>query len=219
MLDKHPSRIYLLIGMKKKDTPACMGRPREFDTDAALDCALRVFWEKGYEGASLTDLTGAMGINRPSLYAAFGNKESLFRKAMQRYADGPASYVREALAQPTARAVAEHLLRGSMQFLGDLKNPRGCLVVQSALACGDEAGPVREELARVRCGILEDIRRRFDRAKAEGDLPPDTNTCQLARYLTTVMQGMSVQASTGACGGDLQSVVEMTMRAWPGTGK
>jgi len=201
--------------MKTKVSPGSMGRPREFDADAVLDCALRVFWEKGYEGASLTDLTEAMGINRPSLYAAFGNKESLFRKAMERYGEGPASYVREALAQPTARAVAEHLLRGSMQFLGDAKNPRGCLVVQSALACGDGAGPVRDELARVRCRTMEAIRERFERAKTEGDLPVETDVCQLARYISTVMQGMSVQASSGACGGDLQSVVEMTMRAWP----
>jgi AcrR family transcriptional regulator len=201
--------------MKKNAAASTMGRPREFDTDAALDCALRVFWEKGYEGASLTDLTGAMGINRPSLYAAFGNKESLFRKAMERYAEGPAAYVKAALEQRTARAVAERLLKGSMDFLGNSKNPRGCLMIQSALACGDEASGVREELSKARCRTLEAIRKRFERAKAEGDLPRNTDACQLARFISTVMQGMAVQASSGACGGDLKSVVEMAMRAWP----
>lgn len=216
MLDKRPSRNYLLIGMKKNDpTPSCMGRPREFDPDAALDCALRVFWEKGYEGASLTDLTEAMGINRPSLYAAFGNKESLFRKAMERYAEGPAAYVKAALEEPTARAVAAKLLTGSMEFLANGQNPRGCFMIQSALVCGDAAGAVRDELMRVRCRMLTAIKERFDRAKAEGDLPADVDTCRLARFITTVMQGMSVQACSGACGGDLKGVVEMTMRAWP----
>lgn len=201
--------------MKKDAAPSTMGRPREFDADAALDCALRVFWEKGYEGASLTDLTDAMGINRPSLYAAFGNKESLFRKAMERYAEGPAAYVKAALEQPTARAVAERLLAGSMEFLADPKNPRGCLMIQSALACGDAGSAVREELSRARCCTLEAIRKRFEGAKAEGDLPRNTDTCQLARFISTVMQGMSVQAASGACAGDLRGIVEMTMRAWP----
>ena len=94
--------------VKKRGT-AQRGRPRAFDADAALDGALKVFWEKGYDGASLPDLTRAMGINRPSLYAAFGNKESLFRKALDRYAEGPAAFVRKALEEPTARAVAEKL--------------------------------------------------------------------------------------------------------------
>src|SRR5437763_10008756 len=95
------------------------GRPRAFDLDKALDRALQVFWRKGYEGASLPDLTQAMGINRPSLYAAFGSKEELFRRALDRYAEGPASYVREALNEPTTRAVAERLLGGAVGLLSD----------------------------------------------------------------------------------------------------
>src|SRR6516164_184968 len=117
------------------------GRPRTFDTEKALDRALTVFWRKGYEGTTLPELTRAMGINRPSLYAAFGNKEMLFRKVMDRYAEGPAAYVREALEEPTARRVAERLLTGAVSLLADPRNPRGCLVVHGALACGDEAEP------------------------------------------------------------------------------
>src|SRR5712672_80887 len=108
------------------------GRPRDFDVDEALDRALEVFWRRGYEGASLPDLTAAMGINRPSLYAAFGSKEGLFRRALDRYAEGPAAYVREALDEPTARRVAERLLGGAAERLTDPRNPGGCLVVQGA---------------------------------------------------------------------------------------
>src|SRR6187402_2760002 len=146
MLDKVPSRNYLLIGMKKNAAPIVMGRPREFDAEAALDCALRVFWEKGYEGASLQDLTEAMGINRPSLYAAFGNKEDLFRRVLDRYVRGPGSFVREALNEPTARAVVERLLLGAALMQTTPSHPQGCLVVQGALACGADADPIRHEL-------------------------------------------------------------------------
>src|SRR5947207_13461768 len=107
-----------------------LGRPRAFDADKALDKALKVFWRKGYEGASLPDLTAAMGINRPSLYAAFGNKEELFRKVIARYVDGPASFVRKALEAPTARVAAERLLSGAIALVTDPRNPRGCLLVQ-----------------------------------------------------------------------------------------
>src|SRR5215470_3064206 len=110
-----------------------MGRPREFDVDQALERALQVFWRKGYEGASLPDLTEAMGINRPSLYAAFGNKEGLFRAVVERYVEGAASCVRQALEQSTARAVAEALLAATIDVVTDSKNPRGCLLVQGAL--------------------------------------------------------------------------------------
>src|ERR1700691_2548703 len=122
--------------MKRKRTVRALGRPRGFDTEKALDAAMREFWRKGFEGASLADLTKAMGINRPSLYAAFGDKEALFRKVLDRYADGPARYVREALQEPTARAVMERLLRGAAEISADRHSPRGCLMVQGALACG-----------------------------------------------------------------------------------
>jgi AcrR family transcriptional regulator len=104
-----------------------------------VDRALQVFWRQGYERASLADLTKAMGINRPSLYAAFGNKEYLFCKALDRYAEGPAAYTRTALDAPTARAVVERLLLGVVNMLTDPCTPQGCLAVQGALACGDAA--------------------------------------------------------------------------------
>src|SRR3954465_5697301 len=115
------------------------GRPRDFDVDEALDRALEVFWRRGYEGGSRPDLTQAMGINRRSLYAAFGNKEALFRKALDRYVEGPASYMRAALEEPTARAPVERLLRETADRLADPRHPGGCLIVQGALACGDAA--------------------------------------------------------------------------------
>src|SRR5205809_2994773 len=126
--------MYLMV-KKESDMPA--GRPRAFDLDQALDQALEVFWKKGYEGASLPDLTKAMGINRPSLYAAFGNKEALFRKALDRYNEGPACHVHEALGEPSARRVVERMLCGSIDLITSSKNPRGCFMVQAALACGE----------------------------------------------------------------------------------
>ena len=192
------------------------GRPREFDVDKALDCALRVFWRRGYEGATLPDLTAAMGINRPSLYAAFGSKEELFRKALDRYVEGPAAFVREALNEPTARAVAERLLGGTIDLVTDRRNPRGCLIVQGALACGETAESVRRELAARRVAGEVAVRQRFERARADGDLPAEAEAADLARFVVTVMRGMAVQAAGGASREDLRRVAELALRAWPG---
>lgn len=192
------------------------GRPRAFDAEKALDKAMRVFWRKGYEGASLSDLTKAMKINRPSLYAAFGNKEALFRKAVDRYAEGPAAYVRAALAAPTARAVVERLLRGAIDMRADPRNPPGCLMVHGALCCGDAAEPIRRELAARRRAGDETVRRRFERAVADGDLPPDADAAGLAQYVVAVIRGMAVQAAGGASRADLERVAAFAMRAWPG---
>ncbi|GEJ57397.1 TetR/AcrR family transcriptional regulator [Anaeromyxobacter diazotrophicus] len=195
-----------------------MARPRMFDVDEALDRALRVFWRKGYEGTSLADLTKVMRINRPSLYAAFGNKEGLFRRALDRYAEGPAAFAREALAAPTARAVVERLWSGTIDQLTDPRTPRGCLLVQGALACGDAAESIRRELAARRSAGVAALRERFERAVAEGDLPAGADPEDLARFVAAVTHGMSVQAAGGAGRDELERVVRMALRAWPAPG-
>jgi AcrR family transcriptional regulator len=200
---------------KERSIAVPRGRPREFDVDEALDQALRVFWRKGYEGASLPELTKAMQINRPSLYAAFGSKEGLFCRALDRYTEGPGAYVREALNEPTARAVAERLLRGAVEMLTDPGNPRGCLAVQGALACGEAADSVRRQLVARRAAMETAFRERFRRAASEGDLRSDVDCGNLARYFATVMHGMAVQAAGGASRADLLGVAAAAMRAWP----
>lgn len=191
------------------------GRPREFDPDQALDAALLVFWKHGYEGTSLSTLAEAMGINMPSLYAAFGNKEALFHKALERYLQQPASYLRKALEQPTARAVAQEAFRGAIAMVMHPDHPDGCLLVHGALATSEAIEPIRAELSRIRARAEAVVRQRFERARAEGDLPAATDAAQLARYLMTVIWGMSVQAGGGATQRQLEEVAEMALGCWP----
>jgi AcrR family transcriptional regulator len=188
---------------------------RQFDADVALDRALEVFWARGYEGATLPELTEAMGINRPSLYAAFGNKEQLFRKALDRYQTGPMSFLAEALKKPTARAVVEAIFSGFVRMQCDRVKARGCLVVSGALACGEDAETVRRDLAQLRQAIVTALRDRFRRAVQDGDLPQGTDCATLARYTATVLGGMAVQAASGTTEKELRLVAAMAMRAWP----
>src|SRR4029077_8104489 len=171
--------VYLPIGMKS-ETAAQLGRPRTFDTDVALERAMHVFWSKGYEGAALSDLTRAMRINRPSLYAAFGNKEELFRKVLDRYMNGPLALFGKALAAPKARDVIDQIFLGAANMASDPGTPAGCLVVQGALACGDAAGSVRKEIAARRAAAKAALRRRLQRAKREGDLPKNADPGELS---------------------------------------
>ncbi|QDN95399.1 TetR/AcrR family transcriptional regulator [Streptomyces sp. S1A1-8] len=194
---------------------APIGRPRSFDTDEALEHAMRVFWGQGYEGASLTDLTHAMGITRTSMYAAFGNKEDLFRKALDRYTEGPASYGARALQEPTARQVAAAFLNGSVRAITRPGCPAGCLGVQGALAAGDPGSDARDALIAWRNEHTSLLRDRFRQAVDEGDLPPDADPELLARYLTTVANGIAVQAAGGTARDDLQQVADMALRSWP----
>jgi AcrR family transcriptional regulator len=204
------------MSMSATETAAVkMGRPRRFCEETALDAAMRVFWEKSYEGTSITDLTEAMGINRPSLYAAFGDKQQLFFKAMGRYVEGPAAYLGAALAEPTARGVIEALLRGSLKMLSDPRNPRGCMSIQSALACGTDSESVKNALLEWRKQGEAAVRKRMKRAQAEGDLPKDVNTDDLTRYVAMLLNGLGVQAANGASKAEMTRVVEMALRTLP----
>jgi AcrR family transcriptional regulator len=191
------------------------GRTRQFDADQALERGLEVFWARGYEGATLPELTAAMGINRPSLYAAFGNKEQLFRKALDHYQTGPQSFLVEALKKPTARRVVEALFTGFVRMQRDRVKSRGCMIVSGALACGKEAEPVRRELARLRQAAVDVIRERFEQAVLEGDLPKGSDCATLARYIVTVLNGLAVQAVSGATEQELRLVAAVAMQTWP----
>jgi len=201
--------------MTSDTTHAKMGRPRAFREQDALDAAMRIFWEKGYEGASLDDLTEAMGINRSSLYATFGDKEALFQKAIERYREGPMGFFHEALQQATARGVVEALFRGTVKFLADPSHPKGCLTLQGGLACGAGAENVKRLMIGWRKGGQSMLQKRFHRAHSEGDLAKDVSPTDLARYIAIVMNGLGVQAVNGATAAEMNRAVELALRSMP----
>lgn len=191
------------------------GRPSVFDHEEALDKALQVFWSRGYEGASMAELSEAMGINRPSIYAAYGNKEELFRKALTKYMAGPTAYVAEVMKEPTAKRVAERLLTKSVDFLTNRDRPRGCMIAVGTLFCGEDSEPIQATLIAYRQDYENALRARFDLAKSQNDLPQNADTAVLAKYLATVHQGLSVQARSGATKDELLAVVEQALQSWP----
>jgi len=201
--------------MNKPEQIAARGRPREFCVDHALAEALRVFWSKGYEGASLTDLTEAMGITRPSLYAAFGNKESLFRKALDLYEREKMAYVGQALVEPTARKVAETMLRGAVQNVTGNDEPHGCMRVIASVACGPAAQSIHAEVAKRSLIVKQAMVDRFARAKAEGDVPAHIDVEGLTRVLIAFLQGISIQANMEATREELDRLVETALAIWP----
>jgi AcrR family transcriptional regulator len=192
------------------------GRPRAFCVDETLDRAMAVFWRHGYEGSSMSDLTAAMGINSPSLYACFGNKEGLFRAVLERYDERRKKFMDAVIAAPTAQAVAETYLHGVADFAIDTsgKNPPGCLLLQSGLSCGDSDIP--DELARHRAEKEEALCQRFEKARKAGELPKGVTPTMLARYLMTVSNGICVQASSGSSAKELHEVAAMALMGWPG---
>jgi TetR/AcrR family transcriptional regulator, copper-responsive repressor len=194
------------------------GRPLSFDRDAALEKAMHVFWEHGYEAASIAELTAAMGINAPNLYTAFGDKERLFLEAIERYGKGPGSYVQRALnEEPTARRAMQRLLDEAADELTQPSHPLGCMMVMATTNCSVAAEHIQEALVKRRALGLAIIQARIQRGIDEGDVPAKTDAAALANFYVTVYQGMSMQAKDGAPRESLLASVEMAMRSWPET--
>nr|WP_244877936.1 TetR/AcrR family transcriptional regulator [Croceibacterium atlanticum] len=193
--------------------PKTRGRPREFDVDQALAAALRVFWDKGYDAASLTDLTEAMGITRPSLYAAFGNKETLFKRALDLYENEKLAYVGRAMHAATARGVARNMLDGVIETVTSAG--RGCMRVIASVACSRDDSPIRQDVQARSQSAFRVIEARMQRAIDEGDFTGPIDAETITRYLLAVMQGMSVQAAAGASAEQLQQIADATLAIWP----
>src|SRR6266853_3215592 len=200
--------------MEAKST-RCAGRPRTFNREKVLDRAMHVFWKKGYEGASIHDLTRAMGIQPASLYAAFGNKQAVFERALARYLAGPAAFMSAALREPTAFAVAERILRETAEALTARRARYGCMTIQAALVGGEETKAVRQKLIRLRVRAQNALRRCFEQSKSDGDLPEHADAAGLADFITTVFQGMTVQAINGAGREQLLRIAKTALRAGP----
>lgn len=201
--------------MNKVEHAPVKGRPREFRPDEVLAEALRVFWCRGYEGTSLDDLTEAMGISRPSLYAAFGNKESLFLQAFDLYVREKLNFLDKALAQPTVRTVAETLLRGVVEHAAGSDEPHGCMGVTETVASGLCVPKIRDELQDRAKSVQEAIRTRIERGEAEGDLPANVSVEGLTELLMALWAGISVRASAGTTREELDEMIHAGLAMWP----
>lgn len=192
-----------------------MARPRVFDVEKAIETATDLFWRNGYERTSLADLTRTMGITPPSFYFAFDSKEGLFKRVLENYVRTRLSYAEEALNEPTARGVAEQMLLRLADLYTDPTRPPGCLAVNCALPCHDDATPLRRELAGLREARRARLRDRLLRAQAEGDPPADCDPDALARFVLVVGWGLAFDAQSGATRDDLYRTVAAALKAWP----
>jgi AcrR family transcriptional regulator len=191
------------------------GRPRDFDKAKALDTALKLFWQHGYEGTSVAMLAAAMGVKMPSLYAAFGNKERLFLACIERYGELAGDMYHDSFGKRTAREVARSILLGEVDLVTRCDMPNGCLMVQGALATSPQSEAIRKLMADMRAMAEGWMAERFRRAVDEGDLPPDTDPKALACYLMTLNSGLAVQAKSGVPKQQLLAAVDIAMRNWP----
>ena len=191
-----------------------VGRPRKFDEEIAVEAAMLVFWEKGYEGASLRDLTEAMGIDRKSMYLALGDKEALFKKVLDRYDTTRFAFLSRAFAKPTLREFVDDLLNSAIRFWADTSHPETCMAIQN-LAVSKEAESIRRAVVAWRKWRLETIRDRIERARKEGDLPPEIKPDSFAKYLSVILAGLAVQASSGANLAELKRMIAMFRQTMP----
>lgn len=192
------------------------GRPRSFDRDAALVRATLLFWQHGYEGTSIADLTAAMGISPPSLYAAFGDKRTLFAEVVDRYGDTFGAFMDKALdGAGDIRSGFTRMLREAAVSYTDPRHPAGCLVISAATNCSPQTADIEEDLRGRRVANVRAFQRRLEEARTSGALPEGTDTRALSVFFAAVVQGMSQQARDGASTDELLSVAAYAMAAWP----
>ncbi|MFZ4762202.1 MAG: TetR/AcrR family transcriptional regulator [Alphaproteobacteria bacterium] len=191
------------------------GRPREFNIENALEIALRLFWQHGYEGVSIAALAEAIGIKAPSLYAAFGNKENLFWEAVRLYSDQAGHIYHESFKKKTARAVAEAILKGEVDLVTQRDKPNGCLMIQGALITSPESQKISTQMAKMIATAEGWMADRFRQAQKDGDLPKDADPQALACYIMTLNSGLAIQARNGASKKQLLKVVEIALQNWP----
>jgi AcrR family transcriptional regulator len=191
---------------------ATKGRPRSFDEDQAIDAAMRVFWEKSFEGTTMTDLSDATGLSRSSIHAAFGSKEGLFLKAVERYKSEQMKHISKALAEPTLPRAIEALFRGMVTYLSIPGNPKGCLSIHGALACGTDGELVTRVMAKWRRSNENRIKERIQQAQREGELGRDVSAADYARYIVTIMIGIGILALNGAGRGELTRTVDLALQ-------
>jgi AcrR family transcriptional regulator len=195
-----------------QETEKKMGRPISFDKEAALEAAMRAFWERGYEGTSIAHLTEAMGLNPPSIYAAFGDKKSLFQLAAKRYAEGPAQYQAKALCEPSLEGVIKALFRNTVEFLSDRGHPTSCMTLTGAMACGVDAESAKDFMAEIRRQNEGALRGRLQQARKSGELASDVNIDDYARYLSTLLGGLAIQAANGISRAEMKRISDMAIR-------
>jgi AcrR family transcriptional regulator len=208
---------FIGIDIKMSEPARKRGRPRVLDRDVGLEVAARLFWEHGYEGTSIADLTHAMGVTPPSLYATFGSKEDLYRQALDHNIERETKRRSEALqGDMSAYDAIAFYLRDVAEGFSDPKKPRGCMISTAVLQHAEDTETVARAVAGLREASIQAVKARFDRALSEGELPADVDTDALARFYAAVVQGMSVQACDGACAATLFRLVDIALSAWPG---
>ena len=195
-----------------KTGKAKTGRPISFDKDAALEAAMLLFWERGYEGTSMADLTQAMGLNPSSIYAAFGDKHALFSLAVQRYMETQAQYAKKALEEPTLEAVVRALFDNTIEFLTTPGHPPTCMTLAGAVGCSVDATPARDIMTEIRKQNEAAIRKRFLQARRSGELSKDINVEDYTRYLSSILAGLSIQAANGSTKAELMRTAQMALR-------
>jgi AcrR family transcriptional regulator len=188
------------------------GRPISFDKDAALEAAMLLFWERGFEGTSMSDLTQAMGLSPSSIYAAFGDKHALFSLSVKRYLETRAQYAAEALAEPTLDKVIRALFDYTVAFLTAPGHPSTCMTLAGSMGCSVDATPARDLMTEIRKQNEVDIRERLLRARKSGELSKDINVDDYTRFISLMLAGLSVQAANGATKAELRRTAQMALR-------